>query len=175
MKLYTQSEIGHKVQRIIKASQHVEGELHNVLCSILTHTAQHGDYTQLVPLMNGLANGTRKQGVIAWLKHFSGKQLIVRKDAETKQFVAQLDKGWSAEKFDLEGAYAVTFGDFTEEPEPKTLDIKALYKMLKAKAISDQTNKDGSPKVAPEARVVASRLIAAMQEMAEVKAAVGVH
>ena len=175
MKLYTREEIGSKVSRVVRVAGKVDSELHTVLCSILTHTAEHGDYTALLPLLNGLNNGIRKQGIVSWLKAFSGKQLSARKDAKSKEWLVELAKGWSAEKFDLEGAYAVTFGEFTEEPAPQTLDIKALYKMLAAKATNDQVNKDGSPKVASGAKIIASRLVAAMQEMAEVKAAVGVH
>jgi hypothetical protein len=164
MKIYTQGELKSKVERIIRVAGKVDGELHNVLCSILTHTEQHGDYTQLVPLLNGLNNGVRKQGIVAWLKNFSGDQLIARKDPKTKSWVVELAKGWDAEKFDLQGAYAVTYGDFAPEPEPTTVTLAMLIKMLEKKAVSTEVNKDGTPKVTNEARIMASRAVAFMRE-----------
>jgi len=63
------------------------------------------------------------------------------------------------------GAMAITFGDFTKEPAPTTLDVKALLRIIEKKATSDEVNKDGSPKVTAEAKEFASKLVAAGRAM----------
>jgi hypothetical protein len=166
MNLYSQSQIGSKVARIVRVAGKVDSELHVVLCSILSHTKDHGDYTAILPLLNGLPNGVRKQAIVAWVSHFSNKKLIARLDSKSKAWVAELAKDRTAEDFDIIGAMAVTFGDFTKEPEPTTLTVALLVKMLEKKATDNTVNKDGSPKVAPEAAALASKLVAFAREAA---------
>ena len=60
MNLYTRSQIASRVARIVRVAGKVDAELHVVLCSILDHTREHGDYTAILPLLNGLPNGVRK-------------------------------------------------------------------------------------------------------------------
>lgn len=163
MQLYTQSQIGSRVARIVRVAGKVDAELHVVLCSILDHTREHGDYTALVPLMNGLPNGQRKQGIVAWLKHFSGGQLTCSQNADTGAWQAKLKPQRDQALFDITGAMAVTFGDFTKEPAAKTLSVEALIKMLEAKATNTELNKDGTPKVSVEARTLASNMVAAIR------------
>ena len=159
MQLYTQSQIGSRVARIVRVAGKVDSELHVVLCSILDHTREHGDYTAILPLLNGLPNGVRKQGIVSWVSHFSNKKLVARLDSKTKQWVCELSKERSESDFDIVGAMAVTFGDFSKEPEPQTMTLELLVKLLEKKATSVAVNKDGSPKVAPEARALASKLV----------------
>lgn len=159
MQLYTQSQIGSKVARIVRVAGKVDSELHVVLCSILDHTREHGDYTAILPLLNGLPNGVRKQGIVGWVSHFTNKKLIARLDTKSKAWVCELAKDRSPEDFDMIGAMAVTFGDFKPEPVPTTLTLALLIKMLEQKATDIKTNEDGSPKVAPEAREMASKVV----------------
>jgi hypothetical protein len=164
MKIYSQSEVIGKVNRIVRVAKIVDSELHNILCSILTHTHDHGDYTAILPLLNGLPNGVRKQAIVAWVSNFSGKQLKVSKSSKDKTWKCELAEGWSKDKFDLEGAYAVGFGDFTVEPEPTTVTLELLIKMLEKKASSTARNADGTPKVTDDARIAASAAVAVMRE-----------
>jgi hypothetical protein len=159
MQMYTRSQIGSKVARIVRVAGKVDSELHVVLCSILDHTRDCGDYTAILPLLNGLPNGQRKQAIVQWLSHFSGKKLIARLDSKSKSWVAELSKDRADSDFDIAGAMAITFGDFTKEPEATTLSVELLIKMLEKKATSTDLNKDGSPKVSPEARDLASKLV----------------
>lgn len=160
MQLYSQSQIGSRVARIVRVAGKVDAELHVVLCSILSHTQEYGDYTAVLPLLNGLPKGIRLQGIAAWLKHFSGGQLVPSFDSKSKQWACTLAKGWYATLFDLVGAMAVTFGDFSPEPAPTTLTLTLLLKMLEDKATSTKVNADGTPKVSDEAKVLASKLVA---------------
>ena len=169
MNLYKQSQIAERVSRIVRVAGKVDAELHVVLCSILDHTREHGDYTALLPLMNGLPKGQRLQGIASWLKNFSNKKLIARIDTETKLWVVELAKDRTDADFDMIGAMAITFGDFTAEPVPTTLTLALLVKMLEKKATSTETNKDGSPKVSDEAKALASKLVAVARQ--EVKVA----
>lgn len=160
MNLYSRSVIASKVVAIVASAKATDAELHVVLCSILDHTREHGDYTAILPLLNGLPNGQRKQAIVAWVSHFTGKKLAIKLDTKSKEWGAELAKDRVEENFDIVGAMAVTFGDFTKEPEPTTLTLKMLVKLLEKKATSDEVNKDGSPKVAEEARIMASKLVA---------------
>lgn len=164
MNLYTRSQIGSKVARIVRVAGKVDAELHVVLCSIMDHTREHGDYTAILPLMDGLPNGQRKQAIVAWLSHFTNKKMIARLDSKSKAWVIELAKDRTDADFDMIGAMAVTFGDFTKEPEPTTLTLALLVKLLEKKATDDSANKDGSPKVAPAAREMASKLVAYVRE-----------
>lgn len=159
MNLYTQSQIGSRVARIVRVAGKVDSELHVVLCSILDHTREHGDYTAILPLLNGLPNGVRKQAIVQWLSHFSNKMLTARLDNKTKAWVCELAKDRQDSDFDIVGAMAVTFGEFTKEPEPTTLTLAMLIKLLEKKAVDSSLNKDGSPKVSPEAQELASKLV----------------
>lgn len=164
MNLYSQSQIGSRVARIVRVAGKVEAELHVVLCSVLDHTREHGDYTAILPLLNGLPKGQRIQAIAAWLKHFSNKKMIARIDSESKQWIVELSKDRVDEDFDIVGAMAITFGDFTKEPEPTTLTVALLVKMLEKRATSTETNKDGSPKVSEDAKVLASELVAVARQ-----------
>jgi len=160
MNLYSRSQIASRVARIVRVAGKVDGELHVVLCSILDHTREHGDYTAILPLLNGLPNGVRKQAIVAWVSHFTNKKLIARLDPKSKEWVCELAKERADSDFDIVGAMAVTYGDFTKEPEPTTLTVALLIKMLEKKATDNTANKDGSPKVAPDAADLASKLVA---------------
>ena len=160
MNLYTRSQIASRVARIVRVAGKVDAELHVVLCSILDHTREHGDYTAILPLLNGLPNGVRKQAIVLWVSHFTSKKLVARLDTKSKEWVCELAKDRQDSDFDIVGAMAVTYGDFTKEPEPTTLTLAMLVKLLEKKATSTEVNKDGSPKVAPEAAEMASKLVA---------------
>ena len=164
MQLYTQSQIGPRVARIVRVAGKVDSELHVVLCSILDHTREHGDYTAILPLLNGLPNGVRKQAIVAWLANFSNKKLTAKLDSKSKTWVCELSKERADEDFDIVGAMAVTFGDFSAEPVPTTMTLALLIKMLEKKATDSATNKDGSPKVDSEARGMASKVVAFIRQ-----------
>ena len=166
MNLYSRSQIASRVARIVRVAGKVDAELHVVLCSILDHTREHGDYTAILPLLNGLPNGVRKQAIVAWVSHFTNKKLIARLDNKSKEWVCELAKERADSDFDIVGAMAVTYGDFTKEPEPTTLTVALLIKMLETKATDNTANKDGSPKVAPDAADLASKLVAFARQQA---------
>ncbi len=159
MNLYSRSQIASRVERIVRIAGRVDAEVHVVLCSILDHTREHGDYTALERLLNGLPNGVRKQGIVAWVKHFTNKKLIPRQDKH-KVWVCDLSKDRTDADFNIVEAMAITYGDFTAEPVPTTMTLALLLKMLEKKATSVEVNKDGSPKVSDEAKAMASKLVA---------------
>lgn len=159
MNLYTRSQIGSRVDRIVRVAGKVDAELHVVLCSILSHTAEHGDYTAILPLLNGLPKGQRVQAIALWLSHFSNKKMLAKIDNTSKQWKVELSKDRTEADFDIIGAMAITFGEFTAEPVPTTMTVALLVKLLEKKATSDELNKDGSPKVSTDAKVLASELV----------------
>jgi hypothetical protein len=168
MKLYSQSEIGARIKFICKAGAKFDNELHTILCSILTHTAEHGDPRNFVPLADGLPDGVRKQGIVTWINHFSGGQVKLAKSTKTKTWGVKIEgidgAKWSQDLFDLDGAYGVKFGDFSPEPVANQFGYKQMLKMLKAKATNMEVNADGTYKVSMGVRNLASTLIEFIRE-----------
>jgi len=163
MKLYDKSQLTERVARICRVAGKVNDEIHTVLCSIMAHTMNSGDYTAILPLMNGLPKGQRLQAIALWVKHFSGGQLKLALNAKTKIWGGTLkgpeNTAWNKDLFDLPGAIAVKFGDFSEEPKPSSFDMEQMIDWLKAKIDSKAKNPDGSYKVTVGTRELASKLM----------------
>lgn len=159
MKLYTNAELGSKITRIIRIAGRVDREIHTINCSILTHAYEHGDPRHFVQLLNGLPSGTRLNAIVAWIQDYSGEQIAVQKNGKTKVWTAAMVPNWDRSKFNLEGAYAVTFGDHTAEPGGKTFTIRDMLKLLEKKATNLELNTDGTYKVSPGVRDAASQLL----------------
>jgi hypothetical protein len=159
MQLYTHAELPKRISFICRASRKFDSEVHKILCSILTHAHQHGDPRQFEPLLDGLASGVRHNAIVAWIVDYSGEQIAIQKNNKTKRWSAAMVPNWDKSKFNLEGAYAVTFGDHTAEPGGKTFTIRDMLKLLEKKATNLELNTDGTYKVSPGVRDAASQLL----------------
>ena len=157
-------QIHARAVAVAQAATATQGELHLVLCSILVHTRDHGDYTALETVMNGLPNGMRVKAINAWVRNFTSNKLTMKQDAKSKVWSGELRKDRNEEDFLIDDAVETTFADFTTEKEPSTITVKGLIKMLAKRAHDTETNQDGSPKVSPEARKLASVLLGVVRE-----------
>jgi len=161
--LLDQTETARRVTRVIRVAGKIESELHLLACSILAHVRDHSNTTDCVRLMNGLPRGLRVKALGVWFKKFSNGKLVLSQD-DTKSWVCDLKKDRKPEDFDIDGAMEVTYADLTNEKTPVTVTVEALVKMLSRRATDTETNDDGTPKVSPEARALASKLVAYVRE-----------
>jgi hypothetical protein len=138
----------------------VQRDIHTAAVSTLAHMRDHGDYTLAVALMNALPNGQRVKGLAAWYKNFSGGKFAVRQDRKAgNAWVGQLAKDRDSTDFMVDEANEVTFADFTQEKDPQQTTVASLVKYLERLADNDDTLPNGSPKVAPEARALAMKML----------------
>jgi hypothetical protein len=131
----------------------------------MSHTQEHGDYTAGEALLNGLPRGTRVKALAYWFRHFTNGMLTFKVDPETKLYVGRLDKNRDATDFKIDEACELSFADLTNEKNVESATVESIFKMLRNKATNAQ-NFDGTdvPQVTPEARAVASKLLAFADE-----------
>lgn len=147
----------------LRASGTAMSELaHATLVSILAHVRDHGDTSLAVRFVNALPSMARKEAVKLYVYKFSGKQLSLKlKDGVwDASLVPQRDPAL----FDIEGAAAVNFGDYSPEPkvrtEPMTLAdvVKALTKFTN----NQKTLANGAPQVPAEVCRAAQKALSAI-------------
>lgn len=160
IKLMTQSDLMKAIAILAVDSKSVQERIHACACSALDHVRAHGDTTGFVALLNALPNGQRVKALAYWAKHFSTSKLILTMDKKAKAWVAKLSKDRSDADFKITEAMETTFADLTEEQEPKSMTVEALIKKLTT-ASTNSENFDGTdvPKVEPEARALAAKLV----------------
>ncbi len=163
LKFVSRSDIHKRVARCVRIGVKVEAEIHILACSILMHTRDHGDYTAGEALLNGLPRGTRVKALAFWFKHFSNGKLTFKVNDENK-YVGKLDKDRDEGDFKLDDAVGMTFADLTNEKAPTSVTVQSLLSGIKSKATNAELNDDGSPKVTPEARDVASKILAFVRD-----------
>lgn len=56
------------IDAVIVTSQTMQAEVQNVAFGILMHAYKHGDYSAAARLVNGLADGVRKVGLVAYFE-----------------------------------------------------------------------------------------------------------
>jgi hypothetical protein len=162
IKIVGRGSIHARVARIGRVSQRVEREIHVLAVSIMVHTVQHGDYTAGEALLNAMPRGLRVKALAFWFKNFSNNKLtfsLAKEGDRQGQWVGKLDKDRTEGDFALEQCAVTSFADLTNEKEPVTVTVESLIKMLRNKAANAELNDDGSPKVDPRARDVASKLL----------------
>ena len=166
IKLLTQTEVSEAIPALATNAANVQATIHQIGCSILEHTRQHGDYTGAERLCNALPRGQRVKALAFWFRHFSNGKLTLAVAKDTKMWVGKLAKDRDFADFDVDSAMETTFADLTSEKDPTTLTLEKFIKGLERTANNDATF-DGTsiPKVAPEARAVAATLVAAYRSM----------
>ena len=156
----SRGDVHKRVARVVRISGKIESEIHLLACSIMEHTRVHGDYTAGEALLNGLPKGQRVKALAFWFRHFSNGKLSFKVDDSTKQYVGKLDKQRTDADFNMEGCIATSFADLTNEQAPVSVTVKSLLSGLKSKATNAEMHDDGiTPKVTPEARDVASKIL----------------
>ena len=163
-KFVSRGDVSKRVARVCRIGVRIESEIHLLACSILEHTRLHGDYTAGEQLLNGLPRGTRVKSLAFWFKEMSNGKLAFKID-DSKKYVGDLKKDRNDEDFKMDAAVATTFADLTNEVAPVSVTVKSLLSSLSRKATNAEMFDDGvTPKVTPEARDVASRILAFVKE-----------
>lgn len=168
----SRSDVHKRVARVCRIGVRIEAEIHLLAVSIMEHTRAHGDYTAAEALLNGLPRGQRVKALAFWFKHFSNGKLTFKIDDTSKQYVGKLDKQREDADFDIEACIATSFADLTNEQAPVSVTVKSLLSALKSKATNAEMHNDGvTPKVTPEAREVASKILQFVRDAGLDKAA----
>lgn len=171
--ILNQHECAQKIESVIKGAVANEADLHQVAYSTLDHIRAHGNYTGALRLLNGLPRGLRVKGLAEWYKGFSNKKFVPGLDPKTKQWKAELAKDRTDADFDIEGAIATTYADYTTEPNYSTLSFEKFVKGLKRTATNTGFFPGTTiPKVSEDTRAVAMKLVQFLQT--EAKAAMTV-
>ena len=156
----SRSVIASRVARVCRIGVRVESEIHILAVSIMEHTRLHGDYTAAEALLSGLPLGTRVKALAFWFKHFSNGKLTFKIDDTSKLYVGKLDKDRNDADFKMEECIATSFAKLTNEVAPVSVTVKSLLSGLKSKATNAEMHNDGiTPKVTPEARDIASKIL----------------
>lgn len=149
-----------KITKIRRVGEVLQANVHAVAVGTLAHAAAHGDVTVAADLLNALPSGQRVKALVEWYRHFSSKQMSLYVDKKTGSYVGKMVPGWSADKFRVEDAKAVSYGDLTKEKNPaQTIDLKAVRGMLARIVNNTKANADGSLQVTERARSVSIELV----------------
>lgn len=166
MKLLNQADCGKLIERITSASNTLVADVHLAGVSTLDHIREHGNYTGALQLLNGLNRGLRVKGLAEWYKKFSNSKFSPGLDQKSKQWKADLQKDRTDSDFDIEGAEAITFADFTTEPNYSTLTMEKFIKGLKRTASNTGCFPGTTiPKVSDNARALALTLVQSIEKV----------
>lgn len=122
---------GKKIDALISSIQlraaKLDGDIHSVAIQCLMHAQEHSDPRKLDRLMNALGKAHRKEAFKLWVLAFSpimwdGDGIVKMHKEGTQKYVP----------FNVEGAEAVPFWDFTVENKAKPLTLAALKKIVEA-------------------------------------------
>ena len=152
-----QATCASKIARIARVGKIFQREVHMVAVSTLAHIRDHGDPRLALRLIEAMPNGQRVKALAYWYGHFSGHGVSFAFD-KANGWTAKMAKKWSAETFDVEGAYETSFADLTAEKGYSTMTVQQLVTMLQRKADEDGLHPNGAPKVEPAARELALNL-----------------
>lgn len=159
MKLLTVEECAKETAEIRTGAVAMQRRIHVVAVSTLVHIRDTGDTRGALALVTALPNGTRVEGLKAWYAGMSSGLLGFGKNADTGATTIKLAKDRVPAQFLIERAEETDFGSYTKEAKPRTLTVEQLLKQLSSKATDSAQNADGTPKVSPEARAVASAML----------------
>lgn len=171
LKLLSLQETGARIEALAISAKNVQDEIHLIAVSCLAHSRDHGDVRPMAQLLNALPNGQRVRGLVAWARNFSSKKLTIKQDAQ-KLWVVEIQSERVPEDFKVDEACGITFADFTTEKDPQSVTVESLIRNLSRTANNDEMHTDGkTPKVSPEARAIAAKLVAAYRDLQVTKAA----
>lgn len=147
--------------------------IHETAVSSLAHIAKCGDHTVAASLLNALPSGQRVQQLSKWFKVYSGNQFAFTRDKKAGNVFAgkKVVDTWTADKFDLEGAKATTFGDMEDEKVASTMTLDKLRALVAKIANNRDVNPDGSRKVPDNVVAMASFMVCQFDDKRAAKAA----
>lgn len=160
-----------EIASIRESARGLQDSIHQVAVSTLAHVRDHGDFTVAASLLNALPSGQRVVTLAKWFNVFSGKQLSFFRDKKNGNvWTGKLTQGWTADKFDVDGAYATVYGDLEEEKVQGEITLDKLRIMIARIANNRGTNKDGTRKVSDRVIAVASKCVSLIDDAKTVTA-----
>lgn len=120
-------QIKHNIRLIKNAADLMDERIHETGVSILAHANEHGDWTATQSLYEALPKSARREAFVKWITDHSPLKF----DKELKRFIKPKK---SKRGYDVDGANAQPFWDYTKEVAPK-LD---LNKLLVLETLIDQ-------------------------------------
>lgn len=122
-----------RVTNAIAAARNGSKAQHELLCDLLTHAEKHGDYTEMVRLINGIADtGYRVKALISWA---TAHTPINFGEDENGAVTASIPKKADKRRpYLLAEAAEVPYWKFTVENAPKPVDMVKLILALAKKA-----------------------------------------
>ena len=169
-KLLNAAEVEARIPVLRKNLRDSEQEIHVIGCSVLDHAREFGDTRGVSSLLNALPNGTRAEGLAAWMRAFSNKKLILKR-GDGRLWSVEIKKDRADADFDITAAMAVTFADYTNEPAQKEITLEKLLQMVTRVANDDKTLPSGAPRVNDGTKAVAAEMLAFVRSKAVAKAA----
>ncbi len=168
MNILSREAIIANIGSIRTSATELAAKVHETAYNTLVHVKEHGDVSLLESLLNALPqrSGMRAEALAEWYRKVSNKAIRIAKDGEVWSAKCS---GHKPEDFDLVLAESTSPFMLTKEKAPgRTFTLEQMMKKLRTWATETETNEDGSPKVDPAVRAVASRLYAEIVQ-AEVK------
>lgn len=160
LKLLSLQETMPRIDALKVSAASVQEEIHLIGVSCLAHARDHGDIRPMAALLNALPLGQRVRGLVAWARNFSSKKLSIKQDAQ-KSWVIEIQSERVPEDFKVDEAMSITFAEYTAEKDPTSVTLESFIKNLSRTANNDEMHSDGTtPKVSPEARAAAAKLVA---------------
>lgn len=163
IKIMSREEVSAMIPTIRSTAVKLTEDIHQCAVSVLDHAREFGDSRGIAHLLNALPNSQRKQALAEWFRAFSGKGLLIKFKDSSFSVETRKDRAADGSDFDIAGAMAVTFADFTKEAEPKPLTLAKLLAMVEKVANDTTTLKNGARKVPHEVAAVAAGMIAAVR------------
>ncbi len=160
MNILSREAIITTIGTIRTSATELAARVHEVAYNTLLHVKEHGDVSLLESLLNALPqrSGMRAEALAEWYRKVSNKAIRIAKDGEVWSAKCS---GHKPEDFDLVLAESTSPFMLTKEKAPgKTFTVDMLLKKLRTWATEADTNEDGTPKVDPAVRQLASRLLA---------------
>jgi hypothetical protein len=174
IQLLTIAEALEQIPLLATDAAAVQTRIHVIACSALDHVRDCGDTRAMVALLNALPKGQRVKALAHWVRSFSNGKLVMKVDKATNLWTADLSKSRAKDgsDFNISGACEITFADFTVERDPVSVTVESLVRnMVRASTNTDKHDGTDIDKVSPEARAVASRIVAWLTEQGIRKAA----
>lgn len=119
------------ITAIGKLGAKLDESIHAAAVSTLYHAEQHGDVTMAARLVLAMPQSSRRKALILWLQAFGPLKVQNGEDGKFAGFT--ISKGKKARPFDVDGAMATPFWDFTKERNPAEFTIEALVSYVQRK------------------------------------------
>lgn len=143
------------IASIAERGKKLDADIHRTGCSVIAHALKHGDATPAARLHDALPKSGRRKAYVAWLEAFSPIKLTVENGKPT---TAKLKKNHAPETYDVDGAIATPFWEFTVERKPVPMTLERALKAFEANLVKGIETGDIDLKAANDAKAAVAFL-----------------